>query len=86
MGKVMGVGLSRGLILASAGPRAVRPPSETKNASTQYPSSHDYPLVTIKRKKKSLATYIGTIDIMHQIGSLTHHPNLDCIRYLHPCP
>lgn len=85
MGKVMSVGLSRGLILASAGPRAVRPPSETKNASTQYPSWHDYPLVTIKRKK-SLATYIGTIDIMHQIGSLTHHPNLDCIRYLHPCP
>ena len=67
------------------GSRAIRPPSQTKNATTQYPHWRDYPLVTINRKK-SPVTFIGTIDIMHQIGSLMHHPDLDCIRYLHPCP
>ena len=35
------------------GSRAIRPPSETKNATTQYPHWRDYPLVTINRKKKS---------------------------------
>ena len=29
---------------------SLRPPSETKNATTQYPHWRDYPLVTINRK------------------------------------
>lgn len=42
--------------------------------------------LSLSIEKKSPATFIGTLDIMHQIGSLRHHPDLDCIRYLHPCP
>ena len=71
-------------------PRVRRSPSRSsafRNQKCNYPVSPLARLPTCHyQSKKSPVTFIGTIDIMHQIGSLMHHPDLDCIRYLHPCP
>ena len=68
-------------------PRVPSHTSAVGNQKCNYPVSPLARLPTCHyQSKKSPVTFIGTIDIMHQIGSLRHHPDLDCIRYLHPCP
>lgn len=74
-------------VAQSLRPRVPIHTSAVGNQKCNYPVSPLARLPTCHyQSKKSPVTFIGTIDIMHQIGSLMHHPDLDCIRYLHPCP